>query len=131
MNLHKTRPDRATTRRRDPMRWKVAALVALALVGIGAMHAYVLMFRTSKNLLSALVEAGGMILIAAIPIGYLVYRFWFAEHPLMKPLKGFTADAGFDEYDMWEPKDNGLPGYEMGTSIGVYGWNSDDDYSHP
>ena len=130
MKLHKTH-GRATTRRRDPMRWKVAALVALALLGIGAMHTHVLMFRSGEDVLSALVETGGMIMIAAIPIGYLVYRLWFAEHPLMKPLKGFTADAGFDKYDMWEPQDNGLPGYEMGTSIGVvYGWNSDDDYSH-
>ncbi len=129
MNVHKIHLARPSPRRRDPMRWKVTALVALALLGIGAMHTYVLMFRSGEDVLSALVEAGGMILIAAIPIGYLVYRFWFAEHPLMKPLKGFTADAGFDEYDMWE--DNGVQGYEMGTSGGVvYGWNSDDEYSH-
>ena len=129
MDLHKTH-GRATTWRRDPMRWKVAALVGLALFGIGAMHTYVLMFRSGENVLAALGEAGGMILIASIPLGYLVHRLWFAEHPLMKPLQGFTAADGFDEYDMWESQDNGLPGYEMGTSIGVvYGWNSDDEYS--
>ena len=35
MYLHKKRHGRATTRGRDPMRWKVAALIALALLGIG------------------------------------------------------------------------------------------------
>ncbi len=130
MNVHKNHLERAANKRRDPMRWKVAALVALALLGIGAMHTHVLVFRRGEDVLSALIEAGGMILIAAIPIGYLVYRCWFSEHPLMKPLKGFTADAGFDEYDMWEYQDNGLPGYEMGTSIGVYGIDASDRH-HP
>lgn len=99
MNPYKTHPDRATTPRRDPMRWKVAALVALALFGIGAMHTYVLMFRNGEDLLAALIEAGPMILIAAIPIGYLVYRSWFEERefaPVMS-LNGFNAGSGFDE----------------------------------
>lgn len=114
MNLHITRPDRATTSGRDPMRWMVAALVALALFGIGAIHTYVLMFRRGEDLLSALVEAGGMILLAAIPIGYLVYRFWFAEYPfsLMKPLKGFSFDSSDDDDalngDLLGPQGNGL-----------------------
>ena len=82
MYLHKKRHGRATTRGRDPMRWKVAALIALALLGIGAMHAHVLMFRSGDDVLSALVEAGGMILIAALPVGYLVFRNWFTEHPI-------------------------------------------------
>ena len=129
MKLHNTH-GRATTRRRDPMRWKVAALVVLALFSAGAMHTHVLMFRGGENVLSALIEGVGMILVGAIPLGYLVYRFWFAEHPLMKLHKGFTADASLDEYDLWEAQDNELPGYEMGTSIGVYGIDASDRH-HP
>ena len=114
MNLHNIYPERGTARRRDPMRWKVAVMVALALFGIGAMHTHVLTFLTSEDLLSALVEAGGMILLAAIPIGYLVYRFWFSEYPfsLMKPLKGFSFDSSDDDDalngDLLGPQGNGL-----------------------
>lgn len=92
MKLHKTH-GRATTQRRDPMRWKVATLVALALLGVGAMHTYVLMFRSGEDVLSALVEAGGMILIAALPVGYLVYRFWFAGQ------KSFNTGGAVDGED--------------------------------
>jgi uncharacterized membrane protein YebE (DUF533 family) len=99
MDLHKTFPEGTSTCRRDPMRWKVAALVALALLGIGAMHTHVLMFRGGKDLLDALVETGGMILIAAIPLGYLVYRNWFTEHPigLNATYDDFTIDEGGNE----------------------------------
>lgn len=83
MNFHKTHL--------DPMRWKVVALVALALFGIGAMHTHVLMIRRGEEILSALVSAGGMILLAAIPIGYLVYRNWFTEHAI-----GLTSAADED-----------------------------------
>lgn len=47
-------------------------MVALALFGIGAMHTHVLMFRGGEDVLSALVESGSMVLIAALPVGYLV-----------------------------------------------------------
>lgn len=73
-------------RKRDPARWIAAGLVTLALAGIGTMHAHVLMLRRGLDLLPAVAQAGGVILLAALPIGYLVYRFWFADQaaPLIK-----------------------------------------------
>lgn len=105
MNFHKPHP--------DPMRWKVAALVALALIGIGAMHAHVLMFRSGEDLLSALVEAGGLILIATLPVGYLVYRNWFTEYPI-----GFTSA---DENGFTSPDEDGFEDYESGYVCGHSG----------
>ena len=95
-----------SARRRDPMRWIVAGLVLLALIGIGAMETHVLMFRGGKDLMHALLEAGAFVLAAALPTGYLVYRYWFAEHIFMKPLKGWHAgavdmDDGFHSGHEW------------------------------
>lgn len=88
-------------RKRDPARWFAAGLAALALTGIGAMHAHVLMLRRGLDLLPAVAQAGGVILLAAIPIGYLVYRFWFADQtaPLFKGAVGSrrTNKADQDE----------------------------------
>lgn len=124
MNFHKTHL--------DPMRWKVAALVALALFGIGAMHTHVLMFRSGEDVLSALIEVGGMILIAAIPIGYLVYRFWFAKRELGANT-GEVVDSKegeFAQHVLIDEDDNLLSGYDFMFGYG-YGYtmnlSSDDE----
>lgn len=73
------------THRRDNSRWIVVGLTALALTGVGAMHTHVLMLRRGLDLLPAAAQAAGIILLAAIPIGYLVYRIWFsAPRPMLK-----------------------------------------------
>ena len=49
---------------------------------------------------------GGVILFAAIPIGYLVYRFWFADpRPLLKGAAGTcrTHEANQNENEfLWQ-----------------------------
>jgi hypothetical protein len=120
-------------RRSDPTRWIVAGLVLLALIGIGAMETNVLMFRGGKDLMRALLEAGAFVLAAALPAGYLVYRFWFAERSFMKPIKGWNAGA-VDMDDDWghsSRSDLFADGYTAGPSgIGLYygGLKSDDSY---
>lgn len=93
-------------RKRDPARWIAAGLVTLALAGIGTMHAHVLMLRRGLDLLPAAAQAGGVILFAAIPIGYLVYRFWFADpRPLLKGAAGTcrTHEANQNENEfLWQ-----------------------------
>jgi hypothetical protein len=110
-----------SARQRDPMRWIVAGLVSLALTGIGAMETHVLMIREGKDLLPAILEATAFALIAAIPIGYVVYRYWFEEHIFMKPLKGWHAGV-VDMNDGFHAGHEGLfADHDDGIRAGVYG----------
>jgi len=117
------------TTSRDPGRWIAAGLTALALIGIGAMHAHVLMLRRGLDLLPALTQAGGIILIAAIPIGYLVYRFWFAApRPLLNvngavtgtcgPVTGLDEDEWIRHDILYWPE---WPEDESGIQCGAWG----------
>lgn len=115
-------------RKRDPARWFAAGLAALALTGIGAMHAHVLMLRRGLDLLPAVAQAGGVILLAAIPIGYLVYRFWFADRtaPLIEGPVG-TRMVAYVNAD----NDDESDGYCLGPfGYGLYygGMRVDDDW---
>ena len=76
------------------MRWIVAALATLALIGIGAMETHVLMLRQGKDLLPAILEATAFVLIAAIPIGYVVYRLLVRGTHFHETAQGMACGSG-------------------------------------
>lgn len=117
------------THRRDNSRWIVVGLTALALTGVGAMHTHVLMLRRGLDLLPAAAQAAGIILLAAIPIGYLVYRIWFAAP---RPLLGGAVNSAYaSDQDDWDELDSAcFSGFGIGPQgCGYYsaGFRVDDD----
>jgi hypothetical protein len=116
---------RADVRRvpHDPKRWIAAGLVALALLAIGAMNVNFLVMHKDKTLIDALLQTGGFLLVAAIPIAYLVHKVWFAEN-LALPIGGWHSDledSGDDEFNVpvFDPD-------SINTRTPVYGFHYSD-----